>query len=122
MAAQSCKHENALWVDYNVWFGDNGIWAAVFLSYNAKPNIVMKANTFNTRDAATQPADVLAEKAHELLTNPKIAIAVLTLMGAIVIIYQCGSISKTITLITAIFSTIWLCLFATIDIKEGGVS
>lgn len=78
----------------------------------------MKAKTFNTRDAAKQPANVLADKAQELLTNEKIAGALLALMAVVITLYQSGILGKAFTFITLTLSTIWLFFFATIDIRK----
>lgn len=78
----------------------------------------MKAKTFHKADAAKQPANVLADKAQELLTNEKIAGALLALMAVIIALYQNGTLSKTFTFITLTLSAIWLFFFATIDIRK----
>lgn len=82
----------------------------------------MKQESLTRRVAAKQPANVLADKAQELLTNEKIAGALLALMAVVIALYQSGILGKAFTFITLTLSAIWLFFFATIDIMKGGES
>ena len=79
----------------------------------------MKQKSLTERNAAKQPANVLADKAQELLTNEKIAGALLALMAVVIALYQNGNLGKTFTFVSVTFSAIWLFFFATIDINKN---
>lgn len=88
--------------------------------YNASKTETMKQESLTRRVAAKQPADVLAEKARELLTSTRTAMGALIALLAVVVMYQTDITGKHVTMAVALVASLVLAAYATIDIRKGG--